>query len=199
VLFVDTVFAPKTDWSNRDSPTYLLFNPAAVEALDADVVGPVFRRLVVQWADKRPKVDPMALLNFCALAAKHPFVEAVPILARLAKDKSASLFTGRVIAIQALGKVGGKDSATTLGELIYDRTSVSGEGPEEVRVGDVAFAALLTLNGKELKDYSLQYWGVTGFGTGVGDDDITLKLYKFSNPDARIKAIEKWKNEVGKK
>ena len=121
------------------------------------------------------------------------------MLERLAKDKSASLFTARLLAIVALGKVGGKQAAAALTDMVSDPTQIFDEIIDDVRLCDAAFASLLIASGKKLDDYELQPFGRTYFGPGVGYDDIIVTAYKFASAEARTKAIQKWKDETAKK
>ena len=52
----------------------------------------------------------MALQQFATLAQKKPFPEAAAPLAKMAKDKQADALSVRLVAIQALAKVGGSDA-----------------------------------------------------------------------------------------
>ena len=197
ILFVDTLVPTRSDWSTRAFPAQLLANPTAVEAIgDADM-GPAFRRLVVKWMQARDKNDPTAGQQFALFARKKPFAEAAPILIKLAKDKSNDVFTVRVLAIEALGKVGGKDAAAALADLVPDNASLfGGGGPDEHRVGDVALAASLTMHGKNLNDFGMRNNFGIGFATAEGEEPISITLHGFANAAAREKAVKKWKEEV---
>ena len=102
------------------SPAQLLANPAWPDALGAADTGPVLRKLLVKWAGTRPASDFVAHQQFALLVQKKPFAEAAPVLAATAKNKDADLLSVRLLAVQALGKVGGKDATDTLTDLIAD-------------------------------------------------------------------------------
>jgi len=197
ILFVDTLVPTRSDWSTRAFPAQLLANPTAVETVgDADT-GPAFRRLVVKWMQARDKNDPTAGQQFALFARKKPFAEAAPILIKLAKEKSNDVFTVRVLAIEALGKVGGKDAAAALADLVPDNTNLfGGGGPDEHRVGDVALAASLTMHGKKLNDFGMRNNFGIGFATAEGEEPISITLHGFANAAARENAVKKWKEEV---
>jgi hypothetical protein len=199
VLFADAITPPrKVDWSNRAFPGQLLANPTWREAIDAKDVGPVLRRLLVKWMDARPAQDYAAAQQFASLAQRKPFPEAAPVLIRLAKDKKNDVLGVRMLAVQALGKVGGDEAKAALAELVSDTTSLfGGGGAIENRLGDSALAALLTLHGKNLTDYGMTNNFGIGFSTGDGDEMISLTLHGFPNPAARARAVEKWKKEAG--
>jgi hypothetical protein len=204
VLFVDTLSPSQYDWSSQAFPCNLLGNPTLVDSLGDGEAGPVFRRLLMKWAESRPVHDTFTFQRFASLVQKKPFPEAGAYLAKIAKDKKADVLSVRLLAVQALGKVGGKDAADALAELIGDTTQLfSGGGfgsNEEYRLGDSAFAALVSMSGKKYTDYGLRHNGGIGFGTGDGDEIISLELHTFGNADERAKAIKKWKEEsAGKK
>jgi hypothetical protein len=199
ILFVDTVVPKQADWSTRAFPAHLLANPTVTESVDAADVGPVLRRLIVKWVDVRPGQDFTAWQQFAVLARKKPFAEAGPALIKMAKNKSADVFTVRVLAIEALGKVGGKDAAAALADLVSDSTSLFGGGQEEHRVGDVALAASLTMHGKKLNDFGMRNNFGIGFAAVEGEEPISITLHGFQNAAAREKAVKKWKEEVVEK
>src|SRR5262245_171046 len=151
------------DWRATDHPAYLLGNPGLAEGMGDQDVGKALRRLVVRWAESRP-TDDQASLQFFALAARSkPFPDAVPLLARLAKDKSAAVFNVRVLAIQALGKAADKAAITALDDLVKDDTPLFGRGNgEDYRLGDCAFGELVAASNKKVADY-----GITG-SMGIG-------------------------------
>lgn len=180
------------------SSAQLLANPTWPEALDAADTGPALRKLLARWAGARTARDHIANQQFALLAQKKPFPEAAKPLATLARNKDADLFTVRLIAVQALGKVGGKEADATLTDLIGDTTTIFG-GQDEHRLGDSALAALVQMHGKKLSDYGLTNTMGIGFAAGPGDEVIMLQLHGFRGADARARAIQKWKDETAKK
>jgi hypothetical protein len=170
-----------------------------MDALGDTETGPVMRKLLMNWAEARPAKDYFVFQRFAALVQKKPFPEAASYLAKAAKDKNADVLGTRLLAIQALGKVGGKEAADTLTELVSETTPLFSGSPEEYRLGDSALAASLSMHGKKLADFGLRHNGGIGFGTGDGDEIISMELHSFSNADARAKAIKKWKDEVVEK
>jgi hypothetical protein len=104
----------------------------------------------------------------------------------------------RLLAIDALGKVGGKEATEALTSLIGDKTQVFGGGPNEYHLGDSALAALIQMKGKKLPDYGLTNNIGIGFASAPGDEPIMLSLHGFNGQDARKKAIEKWKADAAK-
>jgi hypothetical protein len=200
ILFVDTLIPTRSDWSTRAFPAQLLSNPTAAETVgDADM-GPAFRRLVVKWMQARDKNDPTPGQQFALFARKKPFAEAAPILIKLAKEKTADVFTVRVLAIEALGKIGGKDAAAALADLVPETTNLfGGGGQDQNRVGDVALAASLAMHGKKLSDFGMNNNFGIGFSSGDGEEPISITLHGFQNQAARDKAVKKWKEEVVEK
>ena len=105
------------------APAQLLANPAWPDALAAADIGPALRKLLARWAGMRPATDFVAHQQFALLVQKKPFAEAAPVLAATAKNKDADLLSVRLLAVQALGKVGGKEATGTLTDLIADTSA----------------------------------------------------------------------------
>jgi len=196
IVFVDGLVPPKNaDWS-QVAPAKLLANPTLSENIGETDMGPALRKVLAKWFSVRPAHDNMAQQQFSLLAQKKPFPEAGPVLARLAKDKNADIFSVRMLAVQALGKVGGKEAEAALAELVPDKTPLFGGGQNEHVLGDTALAASLALHGKKLTDFGLRSNGSIGFSTGDDNDIISINLYGFNTTDGREKAIKKWQEEV---
>jgi len=201
VLFVDTL-SPARFSRSEDMPAYLLKNPGLAESFDAAETGPPIRRLLIRWVEAQPAYSPVAKVQFAELARKKPFPEAVPVLAKLAKDTANRQLIMRLLAIEALGAAGSKDAAAALAELVPDATVMlrlgGPDGPEGPRFGEQALAASLILHGKKVEDYGLtstkQY-----FFPPVGKDNIPMTVYGFRDDEARAKAIRKWEAEVAAK
>jgi hypothetical protein len=199
ILFVDTLVPKMSDWTVPAFPAHLLANPTIAESLDAADMGPVLRRLVVKWVEARPSQDFTAWQQFALMTRKKPFAEAAPTLIKLAKDKSADVFMVRVLSIEALGKIGGKDAAAALADLVPETTSLFGGGQDQNRLGDVALAASLTMHGKKLNDFGMRNNFGIGFSTFEGEEPVSITLHGFSTATEREKAIKKWKEEVVEK
>jgi glutathione S-transferase len=203
ILFVDSLSPTQHDWSSRTSPAYLAANPTVIDTMDAEGTGPVLRRLIVKWVEAHPARDHIVCQRFAMLVQKKPFAEAAPPLAKMAKDKNADALSIRLLAIQSLGKVGGKEAAATLAELVPETTHLFGGGGfgngNDYTIGDAALAASLKMHGKKLSDFGINNQGGIGFGTGDGDEIISLELYGFNTADGRAKAVKKWKEEVHEK
>jgi hypothetical protein len=199
LLFLDTFAPSQYDWSNQAYPCHLLTNPIVIETLDAADTGPALRRLLMKWAEARPAHDSYSFQRFASLVQKKPFPEAAGYLAKTATDKNADVLSTRLLAVQALGKVGGKEAAATLAGLVEDATPLFNGSTEDYRLGDSALAASITMHGKKLADFSLTHNGGIGFSNGDGDEIVSLELHGFANADARAKAIKKWKEEIAVK
>ncbi|HEX3151295.1 MAG TPA: HEAT repeat domain-containing protein [Gemmataceae bacterium] len=182
----------------RPAAAPLLANPIWPEALDAADTGPVLRKLLVRWVESRA-IQESARQQFAALVRKKPFPEAAAPLARLAKDKKADVFSVRVLAIEALGKVGGSEATAALTELLADTSAIFGQGENEHQICDAALAALVTMTGKNLGAYELDSNTSIGFATDEDDEEINIRIYGFRSSDARKKAIQKWKEETAPK
>jgi hypothetical protein len=187
-------------WSSDEHPAHLLANPGLAEGIESKDVGPALRRVLVHWADTRPRQD-LTAHQFFALAVRNkPFPEAVPVLARLAKDKTASGINVRALAMEALGKVGDTDAKAALEGLLNDSTSLfQGFANRDFVVGDCAFAALLTAHKKNPTDYEMTGEFIVGFRfTGQGQI-VRVTLHTFPSDEARQKGLQKWKDEAKKK
>ena len=178
----------------------ILNNPTWRDALDASEIGPPLRKLVVQWwVDSGGPGDSNSWRQFANLVRTKPFPEAVPALAKIATDKKADSISMRLIAVEALGKVGGKEATSVLMGLLTDTTKVFGGGEEEHLISASALAALLTINGKRLADFGLtENFGIR-FPSVDGEEGFSFTLHGFRNADARKKAMQKWKDESEKK
>jgi hypothetical protein len=188
------------DWGTTDHPSQLLGNPGVADAIAAKDIGPAMRRVLARWADSRPADDMTSHQYFGLAVSKTPFAEAVPVLARLAKDKNASGLNVRAIAIEALGKVGDADAKAALEGLVSNSTSLfQGVVGQEFRVGDSAFAALVTAHGKNPADYGETGAISIGFRAAAQGEVIRLNLRSFPNSEAREKGLKKWKEETEKK
>jgi hypothetical protein len=206
VLFIDSLAPTRMTVRTQVVPAWLLRNPGLAEAMDVKETGLAIRRLVVRWAEALPEnnpVRPIAFAEFADLARKKPFPEAVPVLAKLAGDKTTPRFLiQRLLAVEALGAVGGKEAAAALAELVPDSTvmmRVGGpNGPEGPPFGDQALAASLRLHGKKVEDYGLTRTNML-FGPPFGKDVILMTVYSFPDADARSKAVKKWRDEVAGK
>jgi HEAT repeat protein len=190
----------RAEWMAIDHPAQLLANPGLTEALESKELGPAIRRVVVQWADSRPALD-MTSHQFFALAIrKTPFPEAVPVLTRLAKDKNASGLHVRALAMEAMGKIGDKESITALEGLLSDETSLfQGVVGQDFLVSDCAFAALVRAHKKNPTDYGQSNAISIGFRFGAQNEIVRLDLQSFANSEARQKGLQKWKDEAKKK
>jgi hypothetical protein len=206
VLFVDvaaggtgpTAGARRVRRERPTSPAQLLANPAWPDALGAADIGPALRKLLVKWAGVHPVNDFVAHQQFALLVQKKPFAEAAPVLAATARNKDADLLSVRLLAVQALGKVGGKEATDTLTDLIADGSVLFG-GQDEHRLGDSALAALVQMSGKKLSDYGLTNNFGIGFASGPGEEPIMLQIHGFRTTDDRTKAVKKWKDQATKK
>ncbi|HJZ94200.1 MAG TPA: HEAT repeat domain-containing protein [Gemmataceae bacterium] len=190
----------RADWQGLDHPAHLLANPALAEGVGAADVGPVLRQVVVRWVEGQPPDDITSHQFFVIAVRQKPFPEAVPVLTRLAKDKNASIFNVRALAIEALGKVGNKEAIAALEELMSDATPLfrGGRG-EDFQLGDSAFAALVSAQKKKPEDYGLSAGLSIGLRAAAQGETIILTLQSFPNNDARQKGLKKWKDEAAKK
>jgi len=181
------------------SPAALLSNPGWPKALDAADTGPVLRKLLARWAGTRAPRDYQAHQQFAMLATRKPFPEAVPVLAAAARSKDTDVLSVRAVAVHALGKVGGKEAAAALTDLLGETTEVfQGGPPGEYRLGDMALAGLVQMHGKKPSDFGLNNNLSIGFASGPGEDAVMLSLAGFRNQEDRSKAVQKWKDEAAK-
>lgn len=203
LLFVQSVAAPSRNPGGvaPASPAVLLGNPGVGEAIADPDLGPAFRKLVTRWAETLPADDTVGRRSFCLAARKYALPEAVPELAKYAKDAKADALSVRVLAVEALGKAGGPDATAALESLLGDTTDVVnfGGGGDTYVLGDSALAALITLNKKKLAEYGLRNQIGIGFDYGDGGEPVNLMLYGFSGREERTKNVRKWRAEAAKK
>jgi glutathione S-transferase len=187
-------------WGNDDHPAHLLANPGLAEGMESKDLGPAVRRVLAHWANTRPRQDLTAHQFFALLVRTKPFPEAVPNLARLAKDKTASGINVRALAIEALGKVGDKDANAALDGLLSDSTSLfQGVVGRDFTVADCAFAALLTAHKKNPSDYGMSGGLNLGFRFAGNGEIVRITLHTFPSDEARQNGLKKWKDEAKKK
>ena len=196
VLFVDTLHPAPPGEPTATLPADLLQNPALTDALGGTKGTPALGRLLVRWVEAQPTNDPTGRIAFADLARQKPFPEAVPALVKLANDRTRNRLVQRLLAIQALGAVGGKEAHTALAALVPNRSAMfAGDPWSEFHEGDSALAASLVMHGKKPQDYEL-IAAPMKFVHPAGRDGIPMSIYGFRNSDARVKAIGRWKAEV---
>jgi hypothetical protein len=192
-----TWVAERAEW-DADHPTHLLANPAVGEALNARDVGPPLCRVIAAWAASRPADDQVSHQCFCLSVHEYPFPEAVPVLAKLAKDGKAQPLNVRAPAVSALGAVGDGPAQAALAELVSDSTPLFRMSGHEL--GDHALATLLQAQHKKVDDYGLSEIFECRFKSArTKGAAIPLKFLTFPNGDARKNGVEKWKAETAKK
>jgi hypothetical protein len=114
----------------------------------------------------------------------------------LAQSKRRQFLNERLVAIEALGAVGGKKAAAALAELAPDASLMyAGDMWKEFHLGDQALAASLKMHSKRIGDYELISTRVVTANM-IGNEKLTITVYGFPNVDARTRAIKKWREEV---
>jgi hypothetical protein len=201
VVFADT-FNPELG-HRRHTPIPMdgiLANSSWEDALDVADIAPAVRRLLGRWVDLGGPADSLVFQHFADLVRRRPFPEAAPNLIKMASDPKERVFEIRLFAVDALGKVGGKEVKETLTALIEDKTDVfDGTPAGQNQLGDAALAALIQMNGKKISDYGMTNNYKLALGTNTPGKRIPIILYGFHTADDRAKAIEKWKAESVKK
>jgi HEAT repeat protein len=203
VLFVGgRVTSANADWRSPGDAAHLLANPAVGEAIGSADVGPAMRRILVRWGETRP-ADDLVSQQFFGLAVRNrPFPEAVPVLVKLAKSKTASMLNVRAVAIDALSKVGDREARAALAGMMDDATPMFrgfGAGEPDYRLGDWAFAALVAADKKNPADYEMAHEMTFGLRFGADRGQVVrLTLRTFTSDEARQKALKKWKDEARK-
>ena len=203
VLFVDALDPVWVGLPSPGGPADLLRNPGLAEALGAARTGPAVGRLLARWVAAHPPNDPRPWAEFADLARRKPFPEAVPALTDLARDATTRFLVLRLLAVEALGAVGGKEAAAVLAELVPDedplfpRFRFRGDPPSPL-FGDQALAASLDLYGKKPEDFGLRPVQQT-YGRPWGGDPFPVTVYEFASDDARAEAVQRWRDVVAGK
>jgi hypothetical protein len=136
----------------------------------------------------------------------NKLAEAVPVLARAAKDKGVpkrQFSAIRFPAVWALGQIGTPDAVAALEELLPDRTPTSSLlKMGSATLGDSALAALVKAHGKAPADFGMSSGGDAGSNTnritGAAPGAVTLDRYWFPDEDSRQDALRKWKEHAAK-
>jgi hypothetical protein len=196
VLFVDAVDPVWLGLPSPGMPADLLRNPGLAEALGAVGTGPALGRLLARWVDIHSEIDQRPRVEFADLARRKPFPEAVPVLAELAMDTSTRYLVVRLLAVEALGAVGGREAAAVLADLVPDEDTLFGRGRASTpQFGDQALAASLALHGKRSEDFGLRA-AKCSLPRPLSNEYMPMTAYNFSTADARAEAIRRWRDEV---
>jgi hypothetical protein len=196
VLLLDSL--PKSPFNMRSPPSLIevLKNSVVAETLGNAEAGQAFRRLLAGWANAQPPLtSSSAYARFADLARKSPFPEAVPTLVRLAQSKRSEALAEHLLAIEALGTIGGKDAAAALAEIVPRDKILLSLGKDIYREGDTAMAASLKMHGKKPEDYGMVSIG-TPLPVSGWNEVVAYSLYGFRDAEARSKALARWKEEV---
>jgi hypothetical protein len=196
VLLLDSL--PKSPLNMRSPPSLieLLKNSAATDTLGNAEAGQAFRRLLVGWVTSQPPLSSSsAYARFADLARKTPFPEAVPVLVKLAQSKRPEALSEHLLAIEALGAIGGKEAAAALAEVVPRGKSLLSFGIEDYREGDSALAASLKMHGKKPEDYGMVATGALVPVSGW-NETVAFSVYGFRDADSRAKAVARWKEDV---
>jgi hypothetical protein len=200
VFFADERGRPeRAPWRGDDHPAFQLANPGLADGMAAADTGPALRRLVVHWAAGRPTGDEVSHQFFALAASAGPIPEAVPVLARLAKDADADIQRVRAPAAWALGRIGSPEAQTVLKGLVADRSTVDVGLPKGIcTLGDCALAALAQAKGQKPTDLGM----VTG-GPGPiplaatsGGRAVHVPVHGFPDEEARQSELKKLKAEA---
>jgi hypothetical protein len=203
LLFAEAVLKREKDAiadNSRNRPLYLLANPSVAKALDDKEFGPAYRRLVVAWAESRPRDEFMSGLFFALLTHRHPFAEANAHLIRLATERKNEQL--RWVAMEALGRSDRKEALAKLTELLSDKSALYEDlGGKDAghHVGDCALAALVHGRAKTEEDYGLTRYMTANFWAGGEADTVTLHLCGFESAAARERGVKKWLTEAAAK
>jgi HEAT repeat protein len=197
MLFVDALAKSPIDPRSPAELIDLLKNSTVIETIGAAEAGAAFRRLLVGWVEAQPpNLSTEAYVRFADLVRKKPFSEAVPFLIRLAQSKRRGSLAERLLAIEALGAIGGREAAAGLADLIpNDSLMFAGDMWKEFREGDSALAASLRMHGKKTGDYGLIASEMSLVNV-IGSEQFPYSVYGFPNADARARAIKKWQEDV---
>jgi hypothetical protein len=197
MLFLGTLPEPVPSGPAATDLARLTEFPPIREAMQSDHHRDAVRRLVAAWIVHCANRSDDVLLQRLRLALWHEMAEAVPLAVAVASDPQyLTVPPGtRVIAILAVGKLGGSEHVDDLEPLLEDTTEcmpgrpgkLAGQPATQVQIRDVALAVLLHLTGQDLQQY-----GFPAARPHVRYLFNSATLYLPSDAKRAI-AIEKWR------
>lgn len=197
MLFLGTLPKPvPSDQAAMDLARITEF-PATRAALQNDERRDAVRRLVTAWIVHCANRNNAVLQQRLRISLTYGLVDAVPLAIAVVSDPEYLTVSPsvRVLAILAIGKLGGPEQVDVLEPLLNDTTVClrgrvrrgAGQLPPEVQIRDVALAVMLQLTGQDLQKY-----GFPAVRRHVRTLFTPETLYLPSD-DKRAAAIEKWR------
>jgi len=170
--------------------------PILKETLAKDVPENLpLRKLFVSWMENQPQ--PHMVANALQIAADLKMKETVPLILKIAKDKTTQIHI-RAQAALLLIKSGSKENLKDVEPLFEEKTLVGNvrginNKQGQVQIRDIALAISIKLNGQKMSDYD--------FDVMIGNDDQVHTSYvycAFSTNEKREAAHKKYKDWLAK-
>ncbi len=167
----------------------LMYQPVFQNMFDNSTKGKISLKLFIPWMEFNMSSNEQAnIIQPCMnLIQNRKIKEASPILEKVVKNNKQNQFV-RAQAISALSQLEGKSSIPVLESLYSEKTviqSVNFGKMSTVQINDVALAAVIHLNGKNVKDF--------GFEFAQGNNTAQYYTLGFENDEKRNAAFKKWK------
>ncbi len=168
----------------------LIYNPIFPNMLDNSTKGKISLKLFLSWMEFIPITNEQSnIIQDCLnLIHNRKIIEASPILENVIKNKKQNVHT-RALAISTLSQLEAKNCIPVLESLYSEKTviqTINFFGKRStVQLNDVALAAVIHLNGKNVQDFGFEF----------AQDNNTAQYYTFGfeNDEKRNAAFKKWK------
>jgi HEAT repeat protein len=197
MLFLGALPEPVPSDQAARSVTQLAEAPSVREAVQSDEHRDAVRRLVAAWINNCPNRNDLVLLQRLRLALTYDLAETLPLAVAVAKDPQYLTVppTTRVMAILAVGKLGGPADVDHLEPLLEDATvfmparagQAVGQPANQVQIRDAALVVML-----HLTDQAPQQYGFPAVQPHIPTLFNPATLYMPSDAE-RDAAIEKWR------
>ncbi len=167
----------------------LMYRPEFQNMFDNSTKGKISLKLFILWMESNLNGSEQAnIIHPCMnLIQIKKMKEASPILEKVVKNDKQHQSV-RAQAISTLSQLEAKNCIPILESLYSEKTviqSVNFGKMSTVQINDIALAAVIHLNGKNLKDF--------GFEFAQGNNTALYPYLGFENDEKRNAAFKKWK------
>ena len=167
----------------------LMYRPVFQNMFDNSSKGKISLKLFISWLEFNMNSNEQAniILPCMNLIQNRKIKEASPILEKVIKNNKLRQVV-RAQAICTLSQFEDKSSIPVLESLYSEKTVIRTVNLGKactVQINDVALAAVIHLNGKNVKDF--------GFEFAQGNNTTQYYTFGFENDEKRNAAFKKWK------